>query len=81
MRELCETCMFHEALEGGGRDGAGNAVPVGNCMRYPPQVAVNGSSVFPVVGSSKNWCGEHVISPATIEKRATPVRKTKRTSK
>ncbi len=53
----CKQCYFHEALPNKGRDGAGEPTDVGNCMRYPPQVGVSGTS-FPVVGSNTNWCGE-----------------------
>lgn len=76
MTDICGTCRFHDPAPQPGRNGSGEPVPVGFCMRYPPQIAPAGSA-YPVVGSETNWCGEYVVSPATIEQRATPTRKRK----
>lgn len=76
-KDQCEHCQFHDPQPQPGRNGAGEAVAVGFCMRYPPQIGAAGSA-YPVVGSKTNWCGEFVVNAATIEQRATPTRKTKR---
>lgn len=73
----CATCAFHDPAPQPGQNGCGDLVPVGFCMRYPPTITVQGASSYPVVGSGENWCGEYVVSPATIEQRATPKRKPK----
>lgn len=62
VKELCKNCKFHEPLPTPGRNGSGEQVDVGSCVRYPPQVGPAGSS-FPVVGSDNNWCGE--FAPST----------------
>lgn len=65
---LCKNCKFHDAQASQGRDGAGNPVFVGFCVRYPPQVLAGAGSSFPVVGSDTNWCGEFVpTTKATAE--------------
>lgn len=75
--EFCGTCSFHDPAPAPGKNGLGEEVTVGFCMRYPPQITVQGASSYPTVGSETNWCGEYVVSPATIEQRATPTRKRK----
>lgn len=63
----CKGCAYFEPT-GEGRDGQGNAVPVGTCMRYPPQITVNGPSSFPVVGADTSWCGEFRAKPKPTTK-------------
>lgn len=58
----CSACKFHEA-QGEGKDGHGNPAPVGFCMRFPPQVSIQGTASFPIVGSETNWCGEFRTAP------------------
>lgn len=62
----CDTCKFYEP-RGEGKDGEGKAVPVGACMRFPPQINVQGAFTFPVVGANTSWCGEFRPRPKTTK--------------
>lgn len=74
-QDTCGKCRFHETL-GSGLNGAEAVVPVGKCMRYPPQITPNGSSAAPVVGSNTSWCGEFAAAPAPAMK-SPPLQKKK----
>ena len=57
MAACCKDCKFPLPLPGMGRNAKGEEVHVSLCRRFPPQIAVNGASTFPVVADTE-WCGE-----------------------
>lgn len=77
MAPRCKDCKFPLPI-GMGKNGKGEEVPVNLCRRFPPQLAVNGSSTYPVV-SDDEWCGEFQSLVKVMPKTAKPKPKAKRT--
>jgi hypothetical protein len=68
----CNTCHFVTS-RGRGKNGQGEDVDVGFCVRFPPMVVPGGQSFNPVVGLLKTWCGEWKPAEKSVSVPPKPV--------